>query len=278
MASTAIVLSLLWVASLAFGAITVGQLSPDIGGAMCNSSQIEYIVPTVSSGASYALPGKGVITSWTTNAGANPGARLTMRVYRPVSPNRYLALAHDGPRLLTPGGTAGNTFATTIQVERGDIIGVNTADGGTTPNRCLFVVDGQPYQATGSPVPDGQQVSFNPVTYGYRVNLSARFEPSNAFSFGTLSRNKKKGTATLSLDLPNAGELTASAGGAAVNPGGAGATPVGAGAQRLSIKARGKKRRRLARHGTAKVPVSVTYTPTGGAARVQSATIKLRKK
>jgi hypothetical protein len=69
--------------------------------------------------------------------------------------------------------------------------------------------------------------------------------PSNAFSLGKVKRNKRKGTATLTVGVPNAGKLAlsgngvraASAGGAATSK-----TVGAAGKVKLVIRAKGKKK------------------------------------
>ena len=105
-------------------------------------------------------------------------------------------------------------------------------------------------------------------------------KPTNAFTLGAITRNKKKGTATLNFTLPNPGELTGSGDGVkASSTGGAVISKaVGAGQARLLIKAKGKKQRKLNETGKVKLSVAVTYTPTGGDPNTQSMKVKLKKK
>jgi hypothetical protein len=115
-----------------------------------------------------------------------------------------------------------------------------------------------------------------------RANVSAVVEPDNRFVLGSVNRNKKKGTATISVeDIPNPGELalsgkgvkTASTGGAVI------AKPVSApGDVKLKIRAKGKKKRKLNENGKVKVTVNVTFTPTGGDPNTQSRKLKLKKR
>lgn len=105
-------------------------------------------------------------------------------------------------------------------------------------------------------------------------------EPTNSFSVGAVKRNKKKGTATINLTLPNPGELTgsgkgvkaSSAGGAVISK------PVGAGQAQLLIKAKGKKKKKLNQKGKAKLSVAISFTPTGGQPNTQLVKVKLKKK
>jgi hypothetical protein len=113
----------------------------------------------------------------------------------------------------------------------------------------------------------------------YRV-LNSAVHVTNAFTIEAITRNKKKGTATITGNVSFPGELigtgkgvkASSAGGAVISK------SVGAGQAQLVIKAKGKKRKKLNRKGKAKVTVTVTYTATGGSPTTQSVKVKLKKK
>ena len=53
---------------------------------------------------------------------------------------------------------------------------------------------------------------------------------------------------------------------------------VPAGVATLLIKAKGKKKRKLNDTGKVKLPLSVTYTPTGGDPKTLPVKVKLKKK
>jgi hypothetical protein len=103
---------------------------------------------------------------------------------------------------------------------------------------------------------------------------------SNAFTIATIRRNKKKGTATVSVNLPDPGELVGSGKGVKAASAGRAVTSksAGAGQAQLVIKAKGKKKRKLTRTGKVKLNVAITFTPTGGKANTQSLKVKLKKK
>jgi hypothetical protein len=103
--------------------------------------------------------------------------------------------------------------------------------------------------------------------------------PSNAFTLGATQRNKKKGTATLAITLPNPGELTVSGKGVTAASAGQAtiAQAVSAGSVRVLIKAKGKKKAKLNRTGKVKVGVTIAYTPTNGTANTQTVKVKLKK-
>ena len=112
------------------------------------------------------------------------------------------------------------------------------------------------------------------------VNVSAVFNPSNTVTVGSTALNKKKGTATLNLTLPNPGDLTAS--GSGVSAASAGhaqiSKAVTPGPAQLLIKATGKKSKTLNQKGKVTLTVAITYTPTNGAPGTQSVQVQLKKK
>jgi len=113
----------------------------------------------------------------------------------------------------------------------------------------------------------------------YRV-LGRAVQVSTDFTITGITRNKKKGTATINVSEQFPGDLAgsgkgvkaASAGGAVISK------AVGAGQAQLKIKAKGKKRRKLNTKGKVKVKVNVTYTPNGGSPKTHSLKVKLKKK
>jgi hypothetical protein len=112
-----------------------------------------------------------------------------------------------------------------------------------------------------------------------RLNVSAVFVPSNDFSLGTITRNRRRGTATITATVPNRGELVAS--GRGVRAVGAAVTSklvAAPGKVKLRIGAKGRKRRALLRTGRVRLRVRITYTPTGGDPRVRSRKVRLRKR
>jgi hypothetical protein len=114
---------------------------------------------------------------------------------------------------------------------------------------------------------------------GRRLNISATLDPTNTITLGDTSRNKKKGTATLTVNVPNPGELTAS--GRGVKAAGAARTSravTGPGTAKLVIRAKGRKKAKLNNTGKVKLTPTITFTPTGGAAGAVSTSVKLKKK
>jgi hypothetical protein len=264
-------------------AVTIGQTG-DPGGLAC-SGQFDAVQPSVTSGTAYVVPNTGGVTAWTVTSWSNfarsspSGQMLTMKVFRKIAgPDTYQVIGHDGPRPLSAGAL--NTFRTSLAVNAGDILGLNTANAPSAANGCVFNASGETggRQHVGD-LADGASGAFTSTINGLRVNVSAEIVPANTFTIGATTRNKKKGTATITIhDIPNPGELTGSGNGAKVSSAGAVISKsVGAGQAQLLIKAKGKKERKLNQKGKVKLNVALSYTPTGGSANTQSVKVKLKK-
>ncbi len=108
----------------------------------------------------------------------------------------------------------------------------------------------------------------------------------NELTLGKLTRNKKKGTAILTVDVSGPGTLAmAGAGLVKQRPLGPPRTagPLAkavsaAGKVKLTVKAKGKKKKQLLSTGKVKVKAKITYTPTGAVAIRETRRIKLLKK
>jgi hypothetical protein len=261
-------------ASPAHASITLGQLAPS--GATtttCGPTSGSYTQPTVTSGRSYVVPATGRITSWSTAAVSGANQEMSLKIFRPLGGADYLALSHDGPRPLTP--SAVNTFPANLAVKPGDVLGVNT-DGTGGIVGCRFEVPGETSWGSFPESPeDGESATFLPAG-AYRLNVTAEFEPSNDFSLASTRRNKKKGQATITVNLSGPG--TAALGGKGLKGQSATLATATGGSVDLKVIAKGKARKKLRARGKARVNPSVTFTPTGGAAATQSESVKLIRK
>lgn len=266
-------------------AVTIGQLGPDGSPPpICSNTAVDQAQPSVTSGNPYVVPatvGEGTITSWSHNATAGPDQTLTMKVFRKVAePARYTVVAHDGPRPLAQSTL--NTFPTSIPVKPGDVLGLNQASppvGGGT--QCRFPAPGEAdHPLRFGNLVDGDSDDFILGDGGYRLNISAVLVPTNTFTLGATTLRKKKGTATITVNVPNPGELTGSGNGVKASSAGRAviSKSVVAGQAQLLIKAKGKKKKQLNQKGKVKLSVAVTYTPTAGDPSTQSVKVKLKKK
>jgi hypothetical protein len=106
---------------------------------------------------------------------------------------------------------------------------------------------------------------------------AVEFQPPSGFSFGKLTLNKKKGTATQVVVLPQPSGGTLTLGGNGLR-----AESVQIAGQKevtLTIAATSKKlKKALRKKGKRKVGLSVTYAPPGNVATAQSRVVKLVKK
>ncbi|HSI79300.1 MAG TPA: hypothetical protein VK919_01490, partial [Solirubrobacterales bacterium] len=97
-------------------------------------------------------------------------------------------------------------------------------------------------------------------------------EPApNQFSFVKLTRNRRRGTARLTVRVPASGRLILAGPGVRR----ASRATTGPGPVALPVVARGRAAKQLRRRGTVRVSARVTYTPDGGAPRTKAKRIKL---
>jgi len=90
-----------------------------------------------------------------------------------------------------------------------------------------------------------------------------------------VKRNKRKGTAKLTVSVPGPGDIELAQGKTVK---GDEARADDAGEATLTVKAKGKAKKKLSSKGKAKVAADVTYTPDGGQPNTQTASVKLSKK
>jgi hypothetical protein len=90
-----------------------------------------------------------------------------------------------------------------------------------------------------------------------------------------VKKNKRKGTAKLTVNVPGGGELDLAK---TKKVKADDESAEDAGKEKLSIKPRGKAKRKLNDKGKAKVKANVTYTPTGGSPNTKDKKIKLVKR
>jgi hypothetical protein len=262
-------LSLVAWTSSAAAAVTIGQLAPGSPPNLSCSAPTDYLQQFVTSGNSYVAPATGTITSWSHNASnATDPQTLTMKVYRLVGGLTYRVVGHDGPHDLNEGNL--NTFAASVAVKTGDVLGFHS--GSDSEKACQFPAPGQILTRLGGNLADGEQGTFSPFPNA-RINIAAVLVPTNAFTLGDVDRNKNKGIAKLTVNIPNAGELNLFGKGLKRRDVSAGAP----GDVVLRIKAKKNKLDRLNENGKVKVKPRISFTPTGGDPSTQSRKLKLKK-
>jgi hypothetical protein len=125
-----------------------------------------------SSAVSYAVPGAGLITSWSTNAGPGEGQRLTFKVFRPIGGGKYTVIAAD---LRSLSASTLNTFKVAIPVQTGDLIGTQDTGADEHPTSCA-VETGLPGNEVTSEFGDvavGGTLGFEIPEPEVQLNISA---------------------------------------------------------------------------------------------------------
>jgi Tol biopolymer transport system component len=104
--------------------------------------------------------------------------------------------------------------------------------------------------------------------------------PPNTVKFGAFKRNAKKGTGKLSVQIPVSGKLTLGGKGVVPQrPAAASAEKaVSPGTVKLSVKAKGKQRKKLNNKGKVKLTLKVSFTPNFGSGGTQTKKVTLKKK
>lgn len=240
------------------------------------SAGVDTVQDTVAPGAaSYTVPVKGTITSWSTIVVPPAGVRGTLKVFRrtPV-PTLFQAVGHAGPEAFNSLGVL--SFPASIRVEPGDLLGLHAVD----TLKCALVSQASLVRFEApSDIADGQTGTLGDSGPGL-LAVQATVVPDNSFSrSGKVKLNEKKGTATATFNLPNPGDLTGSGKGAKSSSASAVASKnVPAGPAKLKIRAKGSKLATLNRTGKVTLKLTITYTPTGGDPNRQKLKVNLLKR
>lgn len=172
---------LLAMGSTASAQVTLGQLATGSTPTFnCEYGQpYDELQTSVAAGNSYVAPTGGVITSWSTQVGANPGQVLGLKVYRSVGGGAFSVVGQDGPRALAAGL---NTFPVSIPVQAGDILGIFLSPG--VHADCLIETglagDQISWQEGNTPV--GSSFLIQETYSENRLNISASLLPPPTIS------------------------------------------------------------------------------------------------
>lgn len=229
-------------------------------------------------GATVTSPVTGTIIRWRITQAT--GGPFRLRVLAPNGGTSYTGAGTSSPE--APMTTATQTFTANLPISAGQLIGLDQ----TMPAEIgVAGVAGASWGYWDPPLADGEpragSTGSSDTELGFNADVATK--SSNAFSFGKLDRNTKKGTATLAVNVPGPGTLDLTGKGvkAASAAGAVAATTVsGPGAVELLIRTKGKKKKQLNKKGKTKVNVSVAYTPSGdlpGDPNTQSRRVKLIK-
>ena len=182
---------------------------------------------TGSPNGQYAAPFPGVITSWSEQSSSAGGeSPVVFKVARSAGGDAFTVVGESEGRLIPDADTL-STFPVRIAVQTGDVIGLFSAPASVF--LCSRAATGYTVgeSAFGTEVTAGTMAAFTPVP-NLQLGVSATLEadcdsdgfgdetqdPDTAtckdskFSFGKLKRNKKRGTAKLTVKVPGPGTLT----------------------------------------------------------------------
>jgi hypothetical protein len=296
--------------------IGIGALVLPVGGAGAATQIGETFEPTSNCsprtrlqsgfpGGQYAAPFAGVITSWSFQSSSGGGSSpVKFKVGRRAGGDNF-TIVGDSEFKNISAVDALSTFPVRIPVLAGDLIGLHTEPASVF--LCARAATGYVVHqsAFGEEVAVGATATFSPMN-DQQLGVSARLEPDcdsdgfgdetqdpdialckdRNFSFGRLKRNKKRGTATLTVEVPGPGTLVLVGKGLVkqrLGPASRAASALAkavsaAGQVKLTVEPKGKKRRRLDGTGTVKVKPKVTYTPSGGLPNTKARRIKLSKR
>lgn len=252
-------------AAPAHASVTIGQLPTAAPSPRC-TVDADYLQPSVTGGNLYIARQAGTITSWSTNS-FNSGATYVFKVFRRTSdPDVFQVIARSEPHSLLPGL---NTVPVSIPVRSGDMVGINESGA---PNSCTFVMPGDSVLSHPGDLSDGAAGEFSAVE-DVRLNLSAVLVPSNEFTLGTVTRDRRRGSASLTAYVSNPGLVTISGKGLKRQVAKTVAVP---GPVPFQIASAGSFKRRLERKGKVAVNPTVTFYPAGGDPASKSITVRLR--
>jgi hypothetical protein len=178
------------------------------------------------------------------------------------------------------------------QINKDPLLGPLQLNGGPSPTMAPAVNSPAVDQGAAFGLAADQRGVIRPIDFPSIPNSAAagadgsdigavELQPSNAFTLGKLTKNKKKGTATLTvkLPLPDLGTVTLSGKGLKTKSKAvAGKGTSGTETVKLAVIGNHSVSKGLRRHGKRKVTIKVTYTPTGNAASSLTRKVKLVRK
>jgi hypothetical protein len=220
-----------------------------------------------------ASPVNGTVVRWGIRVGDS--TRLTnLRIIRPLGGGFFTGAGTSAS--VVPPTNATTFYKAHLPIRIGDYIGIDCCSDGA-PGAEFFVsgpairYEWQPSLANGG----AGRPPLNTDLYEVAVNA----EITSTFAVDVIRRNKKKGTATLTVSVAHAGEVTGAGKGVRVANAAVISKPVsGPGSVQFLIKPKGKKRRKLNSAGKVKVRPKITYTPRGGESVTRSVGVKLIKR
>ncbi len=257
------------------GSVTIGSnlnRVPALGFAGSNTLINSGMPGSYQAPGGLTSPVNGTVTLWRLLSTSSGTAGF--QVVHPLGGGLFTG-AGSTPEFVVPGNMV-STYALAMPIKIGDYIGLRTESSGlhvATSDPAAHFIQWQPPLQDGTGSMPGTDFSGNELTF------NADIAPSNTFTLGAIARDKTRGKATLTIVVPNPGELSASGKGAKVSSIARASKSVTApGPVPLVIKATGKQGKTLNRAGKVKLRVTLSFTPTGGTAASLPVKVKLKKR
>ncbi len=251
----------------ASASVTIGQVAPGAPAANCTTSGLDYLEPSVTGGNLYVAKEAGTITSWSTNS-SGAGATYVVKIFRRTTdPDSFQVMSHSSPHLVTNGL---NTVSVNLSVKSGDMIGYHESG---PPNSCAFSQPGDNVLNRLGDISDGDAGIFTPQN-DVRLNLSAVLVPDNGFTIGSVTKDRKRGTATFTVTTTNPGIVSIAGKGMKKR---ASKQLAVAGPVTFSVATIGETRHRLKRKGSVPLAVRVNFFPNEGDSSPQTLNLRLRQ-
>ena len=175
--------------------VTLGSTNPD--GAVTNnfplcagSIHCTYLPFSNVATPELQVPFDGTITSFALNSNAN-GSSVELRVLRPAGGGTYRAVGSSPPE--TPSVPGVNTFAVSIPVKAGDVLGLDDAS-----DRLMFAFPDSPYIGAyfNPPLVDNSTAASPSSLNNYKLLLQAVVQASTTTTGTTGSTGTTTGTNT----------------------------------------------------------------------------------
>jgi hypothetical protein len=238
----------------AAAAVTLGQLAPPGTATPCTPTA-DYLQPSITGGNLYIARQAGTITSWSTES-SGAGATYVFKVFRRTSdPDVFQVVARASMHTLTSGL---NTVPVDISVRSGDMIGINESGAMSS---CLFSQPGDGVLTRAGNLAPGSSGGFVPQN-DVRLNLAALLVPSNSFGVTAVTRDKKQGTATMTVSVSNPGVIALA--GKGLKKAHISRNVAVAGSIAFHLAAAGAKKRKLQKTGKVAVAPTLTFSPASG--------------
>src|SRR5262249_13751078 len=181
-------------------------------------------------------PVNGTVTLW--RVLSTTSAQGGFQVVHPLGGGLFTG-GGSTPIFVIPGNVL-STYALAVPIRIGDYIGIISQFGlrVATSDPAPHFLQWQP------PLPDVGPPSM-PVTdsNGDEVAFNGDINQTNAFTLGSATRDKKRGTATLTVNVPNPGQLSAAGKGVSASAANSGKAVAAPGPATLLVRATGKQRK-----------------------------------